>query len=73
MHQVRRNIMERLQHEPPFRHARVRHDQSFVSDTCIAMEQQVEVDPARSPVGRAGAAENRCFDPEESLQQFVGG
>jgi len=37
------------------------------------MEQQVEIDPARAPVGRAGAVETIAFDPQEPLQQFGGG
>ena len=37
------------------------------------MEQQVEIDAARAPEGRAGAAENFGFDQEEPLQQFTGG
>ena len=64
--------MERLQHEPPFHHAWVRNYQSFLSDTCIAMKQEVQVDPSRAPVGRADAAKDRRFDVEQSLQQFLG-
>ena len=64
--------MERLQHEPPLRQARMRHYQPFFSDTCSAMEQEIQVDPSRPPVGRTDAAEYCRFNVEQSLQQLMG-
>ena len=50
MHPLRRQLAERLEHEAPLVHARMRNHQRVLVDAAIGEEQQVEVEcPSLAP------------------------
>ena len=66
MYQAGRDIIQRLEHETPFRHARMRDCQGSVVNDLVTMEQQIKINDARLPTKIPCAAENNVLDMLEA-------
>ena len=69
MHPPRRQLAERLEHEAPLVHARMRNDQRVLVDAAVGKEQQVEVERPRLAALSAPDPTLLGLDLQQALQQ----
>jgi hypothetical protein len=70
IHHVRGNLDQRLEYEAPLAKTRVRHDQAGFVDGGITIQQEIEIEAARS-VRIGTLAAPLVFDGQQGLEQFA--
>lgn len=70
---VARDLRERLQHEEPLKHPRVRNLETRLPDDPVAEEQKIEIQrPSSPPPLRLSVAPERTLDIEAQPQEVAG-